>query len=98
MLEVMLKGLTLGLLLSLSVGPVLLTIIKQSLNNGHKGGLAFVFGFSASDIFFVLACNIFTELFESLQLYKTQIGIAGSVFLVSMGIFFIFFKLSRNQH
>ena len=92
MLEVMLKGLTLGLLLSLSVGPVLLTIIKQSLNNGHKGGLSFVFGVSASDIAFVLACNIFTELFESLRLYKTQIGIAGSLFLVSMGIFFIFFK------
>jgi threonine/homoserine/homoserine lactone efflux protein len=92
MLEVMLKGLTLGLLLSLSVGPVLLTIIKQSLNNGHKGGLSFVFGVSASDIAFVLACNIFTELFASLQLYKTQIGIAGSLFLVSMGIFFIFFK------
>jgi threonine/homoserine/homoserine lactone efflux protein len=92
MLEVMLKGLTLGLLLSLSVGPVMLTIIKQSLNNGHKGGLAFVFGVSASDIAFVMLCNIFTELFENLKLYKTQIGIAGSVFLVSMGIFFIFFK------
>jgi threonine/homoserine/homoserine lactone efflux protein len=36
MLEAFLKGITLGLLLSISVGPVLFSVIKQSLNNGHK--------------------------------------------------------------
>lgn len=92
MLEVMLKGLTFGLLLSLSVGPVLFSIIKQSLNNGHRGGLAFVFGVSASDISLVLVSNIFTELFNSLKEYKTEVGVAGCVFLVSMGIYFLFFK------
>ncbi|MEO7394110.1 MAG: LysE family transporter [Chitinophagaceae bacterium] len=92
MVETILKGLTFGLLLSISVGPVLFSIIKQSLNNGHKGGLAFVFGVSASDISLVLVSNIFTELFNSIKEYKTQIGIAGCVFLVSMGIYFLFFK------
>lgn len=88
----MLKGLTLGLLLSISVGPVLFSVIKQSLNNGHKGGFAFVLGVSASDIALVLVSNIFTKLFESLKTYKTEIGIAGSIFLVTVGIFFLFFK------
>ena len=92
MWELILKGLTFGLLLSISVGPVLFSIIKQSLNNGHKGGLAFVFGVSASDVSVVLICNIFTEFFNSIKEYKTQIGIAGCVFLVSMGIYFVFFK------
>jgi threonine/homoserine/homoserine lactone efflux protein len=92
MLEAMLKGLTFGLLLSLSVGPVLFTIIKQSLNNGHKGGFAFIFGVSASDISLVLACNIFTGLFEDLKTYKTEVGVIGCAFLVSMGIYFLFFK------
>lgn len=92
MWELILKGLTFGLLLSISVGPVLFSIIKQSLNNGHKGGLAFVFGVSASDVSVVLICNIFTELFNSIKEYKTPIGIAGCVFLVSMGIYFVFFK------
>ena len=44
MFEALLKGLTLGLLLSISVGPVIFSIIKQSLNNGHRGGLAFIIG------------------------------------------------------
>lgn len=92
MLEAIVKGLGFGLLLSISVGPVLFSIIKQSLNNGHRGGFAFVAGVSASDISLVLLSNIFTTLLESLKLYKTEIGIAGCIFLVSMGIFFLFFK------
>lgn len=92
MLEAMLKGLTFGLLLSISVGPILFSVIKQSLNNGHKGGMAFVFGVSASDITLVLVSNLFTELFKSIQVYKTEVGIAGCIFLVSMGIYFLIFK------
>lgn len=92
MLEAMLKGLTFGLLLSIAVGPVLFSIIKQSLNNGHRGGFAFIIGVSVSDVSLVLVSNIFTELFNSLKEYKTEIGVAGCVLLVSMGIYFLFFK------
>lgn len=92
MIEAIIKGLGLGLLLSISVGPVLFSIIKQSLNNGHKGGLTFAIGVSASDITLVLVSNVFTELFNSMKEYKNQIGIAGCVFLISTGIFFLFFK------
>jgi threonine/homoserine/homoserine lactone efflux protein len=92
MLEAMLKGLTFGLLLSISVGPVLFSIIKQSLNNGHKGGMAFVFGVSASDITMVLICNIFTELFISISSHEKEIRIGGCIFLVTMGLFYLFFK------
>ena len=92
MVEAVLKGVTLGFLLSLAVGPVIFSIIKQSLNNGHKGGLAFVLGVSASDIALVLISNVFTELFSSISSHRTEIGIAGSVFLIVMGIYFLFFK------
>jgi threonine/homoserine/homoserine lactone efflux protein len=92
MLEAFLKGITVGFLLSLSVGPVIFSIIKQSLNNGHKGGMAFVFGVSASDIALVLISNVFTELFSSISIHRTPIGIAGSIFLIVMGIYFLFFK------
>ena len=92
MFHALLKGLTLGLLLSISVGPVIFSIIKQSLNNGHKGGFAFVAGVSASDIALVLVSNVFTELFSSLNTYRTEIGIGGSIFLITMGVFFLFFK------
>lgn len=92
MLEAFLKGITVGFLLSLAVGPVVFSIIKQSLNNGHKGGMAFVLGVSASDIALVLISNVFTELFSSISSHRTPIGIAGSIFLIVMGIYFLFFK------
>ena len=92
MWEAILKGLGFGLLLSIAVGPVLLSIIKQSLNNGHRGGFAFIFGVSASDIFLVLISNVFTQLFNSIREYETEVGIGGCIFLVSMGIYYFFFK------
>ena len=88
MIEALLKGLTLGLLLSISVGPVIFSIIKQSLNNGHRGGLAFIIGVSISDIALVLVSNVFTELFTSINEHRQIIGIVGSLFLIGVGVYF----------
>lgn len=92
MFDILLKGITLGLLLSIAVGPVLFSIIKQSINNGVKGGLAFVLGVSLSDVSLAVASNFFTELFTSLNTRREEIGIIGSTFLISVGIYFLFFK------
>ena len=92
MIEALLKGLTLGLLLSISVGPVIFSIIKQSLNNGHRGGLAFIIGVSISDIALVLVSNVFTELFTSINEHRQIIGIVGSLFLIGVGVYFLFLK------
>jgi threonine/homoserine/homoserine lactone efflux protein len=92
MIQSLIQGIGLGLLLSIAVGPVLFSTIKQSLNNGTKGGMAFVAGVSASDITLVLISNVFTQLFAELKEYSSQIGIAGCAFLVSMGVYFLFFK------
>ena len=92
MIEALLEGITLGLLLSISVGPIVFSILKQSLNNGHTGGMAFIIGVSASDVTMVLVSNVFTELFSTLSTHKKEIGIAGSIFLISVGVYFLFFK------
>lgn len=92
MTEAIIKGLALGLLLAISMGPVIFSIIKQSISNGHRGGLAFVFGVSASDLTLVLVSNIFTELFNRLLKFEKVIGIGGSMLLIGIGIYFLFFK------
>ena len=89
MFDALFKGLMLGLLLSISVGPVIFSIIKQSLNNGPRGGMAFVIGVAASDIALVLVSTVFTELSGSLNTFKIEIGIIGSLFLISVGIYFL---------
>jgi threonine/homoserine/homoserine lactone efflux protein len=92
MLEALLKGATLGLLLNISVGPVIFSILKQSLNNGYRGGLSFIIGVSFSDIVLVLISNVFTETFLALESYRKEIGIIGSVFLITVGVYFLLFK------
>ena len=92
MLEALWKGITLGLLLSIAVGPVVFSIIKQSINNGVKGGLAFIIGVSLSDVTLAVVSNFFTELFADFIERKTEIGVIGSTFLISVGIYFLFFK------
>jgi threonine/homoserine/homoserine lactone efflux protein len=92
MFPALFKGLTLGLLLSISVGPVIFSILKQSINNGHKGGYFFIAGVSASDISLVVLCNFFTQFFNSFVTHEAVIGTAGSVFLILIGIYNIFFK------
>ena len=92
MLDALIKGTTLGLLLAISVGPIVFTVIKQSLNNGLKGGMAFILGIFSSDIFLVICCNFFTQFFKILSNYSTPLGIAGSALLFLAGVFFLFFK------
>lgn len=92
MVEAILKGLALGIVLALSVGPIIFTIIKQSITVGHKGGFSFVVGVWLSDIILVILSNVFTEWVAMLLEYKKMIGYSGSSFLIAMGIYFFFFK------
>lgn len=92
MTEALVKGITIGLLLSIAVGPVLFAVIKHSVNNGYRGGFAFAIGVSLSDISLVLLANLFTELFLALRVYEKAIGIGGSVLLICIGVYFLIFK------
>lgn len=91
-LEAIFKGLAMGLLIALSVGPVIFTVVKQSINNGRAGGFSFVIGVWASDFLLVFLSNAFSEMITRLLDYKMQIGVVGSAFLIGMGIFYLFFK------
>jgi threonine/homoserine/homoserine lactone efflux protein len=92
MIAPLIKGLALGFMLSISVGPVIFSILKQSINNGLKGGFAFIIGVSASDVTLVVVSNVFSEMFGGLLQYKTHIGIGGSALLIALGVYVLFLK------
>jgi threonine/homoserine/homoserine lactone efflux protein len=92
MLKAVITGLTLGFALALSVGPIIFTIIKQSLDNGHKGGFSFVAGVWVSDLLLVVLSNTLTAVVSSLDEHKQVVGALGGSFLVLMGLYFAFFK------
>src|SRR4249920_1640233 len=92
MWQAIIHGLTLGLVLSISVGPVIFTIIKQSINNGRDGGFSFVAGVWLSDVALAILSNVFTELLTQLLDFKKAIGITGSFVLIGIGVYYVFFK------
>lgn len=97
MTDAIIKGFGLGLILALSVGPVIFTILKQSLTNGPRGGFSFVTGVWISDIILVILSNFFSELVRELLSFKKEIAIVGGIFLGLMGLFYIFFKKVKIQ-
>jgi threonine/homoserine/homoserine lactone efflux protein len=92
MIAPILKGLLLGIILSISIGPVIFAILKQSLTNGHKAGYIFVAGVSASDTSLLIICNVFTELFNLVLLHKAIVAMVGAGFLLLMGLYTLLFK------
>ena len=97
MLDAIIKGVTLGLLLAISVGPIVFTVIKQSLNNGIPGGFAFIAGISVSDIMLVVLSNLFTNLFDVLKTHKAVLAIVASGLLILIGVYYLFFKKAKLQ-
>ncbi len=92
MVDALLKGLAISLLLIFSVGPVIFTTIKQSINHGRRGGFSFIAGVWISDAIWVILSNGFSEAIKTLLDFKIPIGIAGCLFLIGMGIYFSFIK------
>ncbi|MCL6524351.1 MAG: LysE family translocator [Thermoflavifilum sp.] len=92
MLIAFLTGLAIGAFLSISMGPVVFALIKQSVNSGFKSGLLFALGVSVSDTSFVLLGNLASQYILMLESFKRQIGIGGGILLIFMGIHAIFFR------
>jgi threonine/homoserine/homoserine lactone efflux protein len=92
MLDAILKGLGISLLLVFSVGPVIFTVIKQSINHGRTGGFSFIAGVWVSDFIWIVLSLSFSQVIKTLETFKIPIGIAGCCFLIGMGVYYVFFK------
>ena len=97
MTEAIIAGLLLGLALVFSVGPVIFTIIKLRINYGISSAFFFIAGVWLSDMFWVVTANVFSTLLDSLQIYKVEIGTVGGIFLISLGMYYLFFKKYHSK-
>jgi threonine/homoserine/homoserine lactone efflux protein len=88
----------LGLILSISLGPVIFAILKQSITNGRRAGYIFVAGVSTSDIGLLLIANIFTSIFLLVLDHKAFIAMAGAGFLLLLGLYTLFFKKIKIEY
>lgn len=92
MVDAVISGLLLGLALAFSVGPVIFTLIKLRINYGLSSAFHFIAGVWFSDLLWIITANFFSNLLSDLITYKTPIGVTGGVFLIALGVFYLFFK------
>src|SRR5574343_76721 len=90
-MDILLKGIGLGLFLSIAVGPIVFAILKVSMKLGHKAGYAFIAGVSLSDVLLVLVGNLAAELLSSVLQYKNWIAAGGALILIIMGTYSLLF-------
>lgn len=86
LIDALIKGITLGLFMAISVGPTLFAILKYSLNHSYKAGIAFILGVSFSDILYVTVANVAASWLAILQDYATDIAYGGSAILITVGL------------
>ncbi len=96
MIESIISGIGLGFVLSFLTGPVFFALIKTSIEKGFYAGVSLAAGVVVSDIFYV-ALTIYGTSFLALEnMYRIQIGIAGSSILFIIGIYYLFKKVKVN--
>ncbi len=90
-MDVLLKGIGLGLLLSVAVGPIVFAILRVSMKLGHRAGYAFVAGVSVSDILLVVMGNLAAELVRTVLKFEVWIAAGGALILIAMGTYSLIF-------
>ena len=96
MLESIISGIGLGIVLSFLTGPVFFALIKTSIEKGFYAGVSLAGGVVASDVFYV-ALTVFGSSFLLIEnKYRVVIGIAGSIILLSIGVYYLLKKVKIN--
>jgi threonine/homoserine/homoserine lactone efflux protein len=83
-----LEGISMGLLLSLMVGPVFFTLITASMEQGFRYASVLALGILISDLIYVAITYFGISLLTESPLIEKTLGYAGGVILVGFGISF----------
>jgi len=92
-MEPFFAGVLIGLLVSVTVGPVFLTILQTGVERGFKGAVLLALGVSMADIIYVVIANIGVEQILDSTDQLRYIGVGGGTVLAVFGLF-LFFKKS----
>ncbi|NVK63457.1 MAG: LysE family transporter [Flavobacteriales bacterium] len=98
-MDLLLKGLVTGLILSMMIGPVFFVLLETSIRRGVKAALWLDFGVLISDLVYILIAYVFYKEVEDLKAGddSSVLRIIGGVIFVGYGIF-NFFKKVKERH
>jgi threonine/homoserine/homoserine lactone efflux protein len=86
-IDIIIKGISFGLFMAVSVGPTIFAVLKYSMSYGYKAGISYVLGVSVSDFMFLFIANMAASVLVFANAYQQPIGIAGGLLLIGMGLY-----------
>ena len=96
MFEAILLGLGAGIISSFLTGPVFFAMIKTSIEKGFMAGFSLALGVIFSDIILIGLVLFGSQFLVYQDSFDKYIGIFGGFFLLGVGIYYMFSKVSIN--
>jgi threonine/homoserine/homoserine lactone efflux protein len=98
MLDTVIKGIIIGLFVSVPMGPIGMLIVQRTLNRGRKYGIATGLGATLSDLIYtVLSLFFIGFVADFIEDNKTILQIAGSIVVILFGMFIYKNKPQHQQ-
>ncbi len=94
-MDIIIKGLLSGIILSFLIGPVFFTILQTSIERGFKSGAFVAIGVSLSDACYISLTYLGLSQFMDNPGFKTYLGYAGGIILLLFGIYYLFIKSKK---
>lgn len=96
MFEAIILGLGAGLISSFLTGPVFFAMIKTSIEKGFMAGFSLALGVIISDIILIAIVLFGSQFLVYQESFDKYVGIFGGIFLLAVGVYYLFSKVSIN--
>ncbi|MBR5849817.1 MAG: LysE family transporter [Alistipes sp.] len=88
LLEVLIRGLMVGVAASITVGPVAVLCIQRTLSKNRRSGIVSGAGVAVADTFMAIIALLFYSMLEHyIHQYDTLLRVIGGIFVVIVGVY-----------
>jgi len=88
MIGIIIKGMIIGLLISVPVGPIGMLCIQRTLNRSRTSGIVTGIGATTSDLLYTIVTLFFLSfVIDFIEIHRFAIQLIGSVLIMVFGIF-----------
>lgn len=87
-LDVMFRGICVGVASSITVGPVAVLCIQRTLSKSRRSGIVSGVGVACADTFMAMAALFFYSMLQTqIEQYNTLLRVIGGIFVVIVGVY-----------
>lgn len=88
LLDVLIRGIMVGVAASITVGPVAVLCIQRTLSKSRRSGVISGVGVACADTFMAIVALLFYSMLEhQIQQYDTLLRVIGGIFVVMVGVY-----------